>query len=236
MVKMLLFLPSCFCTYLLFLNSENNEVACSESQCWNLILNHKSLGNEVDNVLLVNNKYFESSDSESYRYHFSYMFDVLIMNKSKTTDSLTKESFWNGLSKSLEGVNVSYQISEEVLKENFVDVIFTDLNDSRDIELDSLRKMKKKVKKYYPIRKIENGHFLSIDLSDNKYWHYSFTIDLNKCIISDFHQYAYNYNLGVAIDDLTLIDFNMSLDSFYQIQYDEVLKRRKRLLNLKGDR
>lgn len=226
-----LFLSTTSCNRVMHKN-ESIDCHCDERQVWKLVLETESIKKIYDDGrLIIDNAYSYDNSRRAYWDFFTCRFYTLVMDPNESVDSLQNMygvNLWNYGKELNSKRNIRYSINVLDVVNDYENVIFYDV--------DSLKNADEVDYPYgatfYPYGEIPNfcNGKTSIKLDDNSHGAYIIGIDLDSCKVINDEYYWYPYYTGYCgvaaseIDWVDIINFDMSLDSFYQYQYYDVLQ------------
>lgn len=214
---------------------DTSDCVCSEEQVWKLIFESDTFKRKREEgaTIVIDDAYSYDSSRPAYWDFFTCRFFELVIDPDgvDSLQALYGKSSWRKGQKLASKRNVRHLIDLKELIVCNINVLFYDLG-SPGKEGDSMHTIGKPLYPYgdRPSFCGDKGYLTLDDDSDGCYL-IDFAVVADSCVITREDYYWYPYYTGYCgipayeIDWIDIIDFDMSLDSFYQIQYYDVMQK-----------
>lgn len=208
------------------------DCVCDEEAIWKLILSYRGFTQPRtrDGAIVIDNAYCIDSQRGPYMTFFKCDFFYWVLSPHRDTSKHQDvELAWKRAQFVARYKDVRLPIGVTHLADSVDDIFFS--NDPRlSDESTPMFNYAYKPKRFYVYqfdlrRPTDTLYTVCLDEASGEYGNL-FTIDLRTCKLVDYNRYLYDGLLTCDMYDWTeLIDFNTTLDSFYQYQYLGVLQK-----------
>jgi len=213
--------------------SETNCPCCSEEKIWELIFDYRPFVKPIlrNKAIVIDNAFSTNTRLPAYSDYFECGFyDNVIDAWSEDILNIKNPSAsWEYGQEMSKIRNKRFPIGATHVADNYPDIYFLDLNKYSQFNLPEPFSVRYKARCFYPFGKgityIDGGKKAMVGLDAGDEFVYHFHISTDSCKVTFFDQILLdNYHCD-RIDWVDYIDFDMSLDSFYETQYYDLLRR-----------
>lgn len=204
---------------------------CEEEDVWQLIIESKEFQKILSQrgAIVLDNAYSFNSNTQAYREYFKCPFYeyVLMARKQENFDLEVAQMYWAIGQTISKHWNVRNPVKSISVVDKIEGVYFYDLRSLANSTL--YHELPKNHGKFFlygpPIA--EDTDIISVVLDSDSDRSYFFTVDCSTCkIVSSFEDF-YDRMIcspgGWSGDWIEVINFDMSLDSFYQAHYNDLI-------------